>query len=342
MKKNKVLITLLIICILIIVGLGCTVGYLVLNDDSKKVDKDEFSETLKPEQIKVGQVGTLSQSATIINYIDENGMYVDSDVKLVIRDSKLFLEYNGQSKEIDVNGEKIIRISEARNCSGNNIILVLTENGNIYTWYDFIDAAGYTTEQETESKQIEFKKINTNEKIYGIEVINPKYPNTCTNLELYAYTEEKTRKYVNVVEKTLGETYEERYPYEDYFGFGVACLSNVIYRYSDGRITFGNDEFIKYEGKELKIKNAYSNSEDNNSIRNVYLVSNTNKVYLFTTNEEFECQSYELKDIGKVVSFVNKEEYTDAYGNTFTRIMLNYTDGTNSEVFNEYMNENFK
>lgn len=334
MKKNKVLITLLIICILIIVGLGCTVGYLVLNDDSKKVDKDESSETLKPEQIKVGQVGTLSQSATIFNYLYENDIMYDA--KLEIKNNKLFLEYNGQSKEIDVKGENVIRITETRDCSGNNIILVLTESGNIYTWYDYVgfpEAFG--------SKDIIFEKINTDEKIYGIETIEPKSSCSCCTPGIYAYTEEKTRKYVNVVEKTLGKTYEEMYPYEDFIGLFMDC--NDIYRYSDGKITFGSDEFIKYEGKELKIKNGYYDNYSSDDTINVYLVSDTNKVYLFTTNRESSCQNYEIKDTGKVVSFVNVDEYHNYdLGYTDTRVMLVYTDGTNSEIFNIFMNENFE
>lgn len=335
MKKNNILITLLIICILIIVGLGCIVGYLVLNDNSKNSNSNDVEDSLKPEQIKVGQVGSLSQRVDLINFYDENGIYYET-AELVIKNNKLFLEYNEQSKEIDVNGENVIRVERTGNCSGNNNILVLTENGNIYTWYDnvaFPESFGPIN--------VIFEKINTDEKIYGIETINPKSSCSCCTPGIYAYTKEKTRKYVNVVEKTLGETYEEMYPYEDFIGLFMDC--NDIYRYSDGKITFGSNEFIKYEGKELKIKNGYYDNYSSDDTINVYLVSDTNKVYLFTTNRESSCQNYEIKDTGKVVSFVNFDEYSDIYtGDIHTKVMLVYTDGTNSEIFDTYMNENFK
>lgn len=173
---------------------------------------------------------------------------------------------------------------------------------------------------------IEVNKIESDKKIVGLAGLKIKAPVTCSDENLYAFTGEKEAHIVNteIDNYSLGKTYQELYPYQDWMG--IFAPTEMLKYYSDKRVKIFNLDYLKFEGKDLLVKGIYPKTLNDNE-ENYLLVGEDNILYtlIFTMNNDNV--QYDIKKESKKV----KEIVVSSSDDEFT-INIQYTDGTNEKI----------
>lgn len=236
-----------------------------------EMDSSIDSSTKKDESIVVGSLGNKENKIKID--IDDN-----IDLYFYIKDGKVVFHKQDDIEVIDSTiSDKVIQIAkgEGVGCNENDLrLIVLTENGDVY--YNKIEMLTSISKNSYDYK-FDFIKVISDEKIYGIEAKSPKGFNSCNYTDLYAYVNKEDMKIINVnrdndyllhtnnsknvISASLGRTYYELYPYDEYYIIfdlgGPTLLKNT-----DGKLYFEKGSNITNEGIFLTVDDNYIYAEN--------------------------------------------------------------------------------
>lgn len=339
MKKHSLIV--IVILSIIILGLCAFIVYdknlFGIKGESKTESNNviEKKEITQNKNLKVGAVG--NKDTKISLRMDENFYFY-------IKEGKVTFHKNDGSEIADSTiSSKVIQIALGVSCDGSDARLAaLTENGDV-----FYNKVENLTNMVTGNYDysFDFDKVVTDGKVYGIEAITYKGPTTCGGTSIYAYTNETEKRIINVareknfifIKASLGETYDERFPFKDYkmyFELG----GPMLYIKEDGKLIFEDDSSIENGNIYLTSGDSYIYSKavydkHNEETGYTYIVDKNNKVYLLTLNkptDDYPRYTYNVSDTGK--TFKNIQEEKGSNDQIVSRI-IEYTDGSSEQLY---------
>ena len=338
--KKKSFVVIVIILILIIIGLCAFIVYdkdlLGLkkenNSNSEIVTKDKDSNG----KLKVGSLG--NNNSKIPLRMDDK-FYFD------IEDGKVVFNKSDGTKIIDSTiKDKVLQIALASSCDGSDArIAALTDKGEVF--YNKIERFTDMSNDNFDYA-FDFDKVIADEAVYGIENIEPKSPSTCGGTTIYAYVSKNNKRIVNVKkgknnsyqEASLGHTYTQMYPYEDYIMY-FELGGPMLLIEKDGKLIFNDDYridnyniYLTYDNEYIYAKKVYEKSDNNQNISKSIIIGKDNSVYLMTLEaptNDFARYAYSVEKTDK--TFKTVEEVKNEVG-IVTSATIEYTDGTKEKL----------
>ena len=338
--KKKSFVVIVIILVLIIIGL-C--AFIVYDKDllGLKKENNSNSESVKKgkgntDKLEVGSIG--NNNSKIPLRMDEK-FYFD------IEDGKVVFNKSDGAKIIDSTiKDKVLQIALGVSCDGSDArIAALTDKGEVF--YNKVERFTNMSNNNFDYA-FDFDKVVSDETVYGIETVEQKRPLTCSGTSIYAYVNKDDKKIINIKkdknnsyqEASLGHTYTQIYPYEDfimYFELGGPML--LIEK--DGKIMFEDDYrifnsniYLTYDNKYIYAKKVYEKSDSNQSISKSIIIGKDNSVYLMTLEKSIDSYSTYTYSVEKTdKTFKNVEEVKNEVG-IVTSATIEYTDGTKEKL----------
>lgn len=308
-----------------------------------EMDSSIDSSTKKDESIVVGSLGNKENKIKID--IDDN-----LDLYFYIKDGKVVFHKQDGSEVIDSTiPDKVVQIAKGYSCdAGDSRIAALTEKGDVYyNKYETLESVS----KNNYNYKFDFVKVISDGKIYGIDSVEPKSIHTCFLKNIYAYVSKdemreivlerdfntSTDGKVKILSVSLGHTYNELFPYDDYYII-FNLNGPILYKDKDGKLYFEKISEIANENIYLSIDGNFIHADEvyfksSNDTKEERIIIDKNKqVYLLTIstiNNNFYKYSYIVKNTGKVVKNVKEEKNND----NSLKITLEYTDGTSEVVY---------
>ena len=281
---------------------------------------------------------TLTNNSKIPLRMDEK-FYFD------IEDGKVVFNKSDGTKITDSTiNDKVLQIALGVSCDGSDArIAALTDKGEVF--YNKVERFTNMSNNNFDYA-FDFDKVVSDETVYGIETVEQKRPLTCSGTSIYAYVNKDDKKIINIKkdknnsyqEASLGHTYTQIYPYEDfimYFELGGPML--LIEK--DGKLIFDDDYridndniYLTYDNKYIYAKKVYEKSDSNQSINKSIIIGKDNSVYLMTLEaptNDFARYTYSVEKTDKI--FKNVEEVKNEFG-IVTSATIEYTDGTKEKL----------
>lgn len=338
--KKKSFVVIVIILVLIIIGL-C--AFIVYDKDllGLKKENNSNSESVKKgkgntDKLEVGSIG--NNNSKIPLRMDEK-FYFD------IEDGKVVFNKSDGTKVTDSTiNDKVLQIALGVSCDGSDArIAALTDKGEVF--YNKVEKFTNMT-NDNYDYEFDFDKVISDEIVYGIETVEPKSPSTCGGTEIYAYVNKEDKKIINVKkekfttyqEASLGHTYSQLYPYEDYRMY-FELDGPMLFIEKDGKLIFKDDYridnsniYLTYENKYIYAKKIYEKKDSNQSTSESIIIDKDNSIYLMTINaptNDFVRYTYSIKKTDKI--FKNVEEVKNDAG-IITSATIEYTDGTKEKL----------
>ena len=338
--KKKSFVVIVIILVLIIIGL-C--AFIVYDKDLLGLKKENNSNS---ERVKKGKGNTDKlEVGSIGNNNSKIPLRMDEKFYFDIEDGKVVFNKSDGTKITDSTiNDKVLQIALGVSCDGSDArIAALTDKGEVF--YNKVERFTNMSNNNFDYA-FDFDKVVSDETVYGIETVEQKRPLTCSGTSIYAYVNKDDKKIINIKkdknnsyqEASLGHTYTQIYPYEDfimYFELGGPML--LIEK--DGKLSFDDDYridndniYLTYENKYIYAKKVYEKSDSNQSISKSIIVGKDNSVYLMTLEaptNDFARYTYSVEKTDKI--FKNVEEVKNEVG-IVTSATIEYTDGTKEKL----------
>ena len=285
--------------------------------------QDDSNNKKTIDNLSVGDVGIKNTSLDLnLNY-----------GKLIVENGKVVYVKTDGSKIVDETiKEKVLYIESAGSCDGyDNRVMVLTEDGNIY-----YNSTEYTENPHSSKKteySLNFFKVNTDEKIYGVEALYPKVAMSCGTKVFVVYVNKTDRIIVNVkrgwvddeyiaLSASLGENYDKKYSYTYFQGIYWRDKTKLLKVYDDGKIKI--DKYISNGTSQIIAKEIYYSFKE----KKFYIIDKENDLYILTIlDEEYK---YDLEQSKKEILSIEKEELQTGYLN----INIKYTDNNIDKIEN--------
>lgn len=332
-KSNKTLLVVLVVVVL----LAVVVAVLYFSGVFTKKDEKDSSNTNTNTNTN-SQSNTNSNDNELANYpkpVTTTNVTLNVCIQgtieptLSIENGKVVLTNTKGEKTTDtsIKGEVVAIVSARTTCSCDipRDTAVLTKEGEAYLF------VGYPEYDEREPF-LKFEKIKSDKKIIGIAGLKMKSPSTCSDENLYVFTSEKEAYIIETnydgqnYLPTLGKTYQELYPYQDWLILFDDFEKMVLY-YSDKRVKINDSEYLMFEGKDLHVKGIFPKTA-NEQEANFLLVDDSNSLYTLIFTKENEKLKYTITKDKKVVKDINIPSSEDGNYN----ITIQYTDGSKEEL----------
>lgn len=358
-KNSKKIIGIIvaIVCVAL-----CVVGYfLFVKSDKKENSKDSNTNSNSSSNSNIEDIvyapTALTGKVKLSKYpkgITSNSNSVsisgcsDETVTLSIENGKVVLVDSKGNKKVDtsIQGEAI-SIVQARtgcDCIYGSTTAVLTKEGDAYLF------VGSPTD-ENGKITLKFEKVESDKKIVKLAILRIKFSITCADEDLYAYTDE-TSAYQILSDNgkiTLGKSYEEVYPYDDWLNFeciysessensfdvmlttlgGEVRLASIDYNEKTEDSEY-KEQKLMYNGQPLKIKLAYQkeDEEEDTEHKTLYLIGEDNSYYTLSLSIVNDELHYTIVKEAKMVKDINVKKIEKFIYN----VTISYTDNTEEKL----------